>query len=322
MFSRPVIIFDNALGDFVLAAPTIRAISAFFGGRAELVCNSGVAKLFFGQEPLMINLLDDFYIDRSERRINGSRIAEQLMSSDLIIDLCHFPQREGAEEYLSLISDNGSRFTVGYGDFYDLSLLTEYKQGMHVFDLQFCAAKFLDRKFDIGDFSAPFKFQVAIYDQINALKSLFDKAGIFVTVQTRTKNEKTWEASNFASLINILLEEFPALVFVILGDDGPRLDIDESLGERVVYFGSNGNLFEASCAWVECSDYFIGLDSVFLHVADLCRVPSVAIFGPTSFRFWGCRFTRHEHVITPTRQINDISVAQVKDAFVNLLMSC
>lgn len=46
MFIRPVIIFDNALGDFVLAAPTIRAISAFFGGRAELVCNSGVAKLF------------------------------------------------------------------------------------------------------------------------------------------------------------------------------------------------------------------------------------------------------------------------------------
>lgn len=320
MFSHPVIIFDNALGDFVLAAPTIRAISKFFGGRAELVCHSGVAKLFFRHEPLMINVLDDFYVDRSERQINSSRIAEQIKSSDLIINLCHFPQNEGTEKSFSLISDSGSRFSVGYGDLYDVNLLTEYRQGMNVFDLQFCAAKFLDRNFDISDFSASFKFQAAIYDQISALKSLFDEASIFVTVQTRTKNEKTWETSKFALLINILLKEFPALVFVILGNDSPRLDIDESFSERIVYFGNDGNMFEASCAWVECSDYFIGLDSVFLHIADLCRIPSVAIFGPTSFRFWGCRFARHEHVITPTRQMNDISVAQVKDAFVKLLM--
>jgi len=188
--------------------------------------------------------------------------------------------------------------------------------------LQFYAAKFLDWKFDISDFSNSFRFQADIYDQISALKSLFDEASIFVTVQTRTKNEKTWTASKFASLINILLKEFPPLVFVILGNDSPNLNIDKSLSDRVVYFGNDGNLFEASCAWVECSDYFIGLDSVFLHIADLCRIPSIAIFGPTSFRFWGCRFSRHEHVITPTRQMNDISVAQVKDAFVKLLVLC
>ena len=44
---------------------------------------------------------------------------------------------------------------------------------------------------------------------------------------------------------------------------------------------------QASCCLVAESDFFIGIDSCMLHVADMARVPGVGLFGPTSAKEFG-----------------------------------
>jgi ADP-heptose:LPS heptosyltransferase len=43
----------------------------------------------------------------------------------------------------------------------------------------------------------------------------------------------------------------------------------------------------SSCCLVAESDFFIGIDSCMLHVADLARVPGVGLFGPTNVKEFG-----------------------------------
>jgi ADP-heptose:LPS heptosyltransferase len=44
---------------------------------------------------------------------------------------------------------------------------------------------------------------------------------------------------------------------------------------------------------VRSADAFLGVDSCMLHAADLFRVPSVGLFGPTRPSEFGLRFARH-----------------------------
>jgi ADP-heptose:LPS heptosyltransferase len=48
-------------------------------------------------------------------------------------------------------------------------------------------------------------------------------------------------------------------------------------------------------AFLEMADLFIGVDSCMLHAADLCRIPGVGLFGPTSHATYGFRFSKHIH---------------------------
>jgi len=43
----------------------------------------------------------------------------------------------------------------------------------------------------------------------------------------------------------------------------------------------------SSCCLVAESDFFIGIDSCMLHVADMARVPGVGLFGPTNAKEFG-----------------------------------
>jgi ADP-heptose:LPS heptosyltransferase len=48
---------------------------------------------------------------------------------------------------------------------------------------------------------------------------------------------------------------------------------------------------ELAMRLVGYSDLFLGIDSCFLHAADLYRIAGVALFGPTRPSLWGFRFS-------------------------------
>jgi ADP-heptose:LPS heptosyltransferase len=73
------------------------------------------------------------------------------------------------------------------------------------------------------------------------------------------------------------------------------------------------------CLVAEC-DLFIGVDSCFLHVADLFGVPGVGLFGPTSPQCWGFRFAEARHV-TGGGSLDDISVEAAFMALEELMLS-
>ena len=65
-------------------------------------------------------------------------------------------------------------------------------------------------------------------------------------------------------------------------------------GDRVI--PSCGLSLDFALALIAEADLFVGIDSSFLHAADLFRVPGVGMFGPTAPSEWGFRFARHRHV--------------------------
>jgi ADP-heptose:LPS heptosyltransferase len=70
-------------------------------------------------------------------------------------------------------------------------------------------------------------------------------------------------------------------------------------------------------ALTQRGDFFIGVDSCYLHAADQCRVPRVGLFGPTSSFEFGFRFAPHRHVSGGSR-MDSITVQDVISAVQSL----
>ena len=58
----------------------------------------------------------------------------------------------------------------------------------------------------------------------------------------------------------------------------------------------------------------MGIDSSMLHVADLCGVPGVGLFGPSNAEHWGFRLARHRHVCGRDARMDTIAPEEVIQA--------
>jgi ADP-heptose:LPS heptosyltransferase len=66
------------------------------------------------------------------------------------------------------------------------------------------------------------------------------------------------------------------------------------------------------------ADLFLGVDSLFLHAADLFRVPSVGLFGPTACEEWGFRVTPTWRHISGHGSMDTIQREAVLDALLSI----
>jgi ADP-heptose:LPS heptosyltransferase len=67
---------------------------------------------------------------------------------------------------------------------------------------------------------------------------------------------------------------------------------------------------------VAAADLFLGIDSCMLHVADLCKVPGVALFGPTRAEQFGYCIAPRSRVrnLQANAATEEISIDQVGEA--------
>jgi ADP-heptose:LPS heptosyltransferase len=96
---------------------------------------------------------------------------------------------------------------------------------------------------------------------------------------------KTWSPGRFAWVIKRFLAERPEYM-VIVSSLVPA-DFDGHEG-RVIQTDTH---LEFALALMRHADLFLGIDSCFLHAADMFRIPGVALFGPTKPRQWGFRLS-------------------------------
>src|SRR5262249_8063729 len=91
----------------------------------------------------------------------------------------------------------------------------------------------------------------------------------------------------------------------------------EAISTRVVVIDDIP--LELAMYLVSNADCFIGVDSCMLHVADLAKIPSIGIFGPTRICEFGIRFSEQRfHIsislLSEETIIESILVA-IKDLF-------
>lgn len=119
----------------------------------------------------------------------------------------------------------------------------------------------------------------------DSITSKFDglTAGRSVTLVPSANWEmKRWPVEHWRSLIELL----PEYNFVVLG--GPTdhfcADIAAAAPQRVVNMAGKSSIMESSYI-VAKSSIVVSGDTGFLHSADLFKVPTLALMGPTAFGF-------------------------------------
>ena len=129
-----------------------------------------------------------------------------------------------------------------------------------------------------------------------------------------TGPERQWPRERFAWVVARFLAERPDYR-VIVSSLAP-IDLGAN-GGRVVRIDDH---LELTLALMRYVDLFLGVDSCFLHAADLFRTPGVALFGPTKPRHWGFRLSPNtRHIAADSMQ--DIQPGPVLDSLLEVAVA-
>ena len=202
---------------------------------------------------------------------------------------CSTPIRgESSNELLPRL---GCHDSIGFDEAFARPVAIDYS--IHSSDLAFKLPQVLVPELNIEDYAAPVERSVASDLFAESLFERLPEGSRVIAVHTDTKTEKMWTLPAWRELLATLLEEDPNLYVMNVGLQ--QIELTQPwLEERV--FSLDGLSMASTMAVVAKADLFIGIDSCFLHAADLCRVPGVGLFGPTDSHEFGFRFGPHRHV--------------------------
>lgn len=309
VYKNPLVFFENGIGDYFINLPAIRALNHLFDGNLTLltgnlniraVKNEGLKKV----EP--ISTEPGIY----GRTYNIEDLRQAMACHDLYINLNPWYCRDKHEAYLQFLAE-GSFTSAGYFSFYDHP--TRFSNNKNAFDIAFDIPRAFDTTLDIERFAYPPVFDEQANELTRKIRTLFPEECLLLGVQDETGKEKMLPAELFEQTIDRLLDEYPYLAVLILGcNTSIRWQTLRNSG-RVLFFEQQVPLI-TSCALMQAVDLFLGIDSVFLHLADLVRKPAVGLFGPSSEIEWGLRFTEGKIIRPQSGKMEDIQVDDIIQA--------
>jgi uncharacterized protein len=301
--TRPVVLFANALGDHLLALPTMRALNHILAPNLRYLGLPDSAPTFFRDIRFAdVLTLKGTYVDKERRDFDVEAAASDIGECDLVVS----PLSYSSDSIRSLLDRLRPARSIGF-----LPYFSEYVQParkMHEFDLAFQIPLHLEPRLCIDTFasppSAPF---------LRAVGRAKGKHKLLV-IHSDTKPEKTWPWDRFARVLNRFFTVRRNFVGILIGM--PNAATDPSLVSPNVV-PCLGKSLADTLGLIRHADLFIGIDSCFLHAADLFRVPGIGLFGPTSPKEFGWRFTRNLHLKGRSR-MSDISYERVLSALLDL----
>jgi hypothetical protein len=285
LFERPAVFFVNRLGDQLMSLPAMRALGAIFPGGLQLLLGEDMRSFFyrglpFG-EPVVVR-----WDGHDQSGIDVTRTAGAAAPCDLLVCLSPDPL-----SFIGPLAERlGACWTIGYGEGLDHQLRSS--DGTHVFDRLFAIPQCLQPALRFDEFCGPPVFSPAA--EAAATRFLASAHGPWprvLFVHPETCPERTWARERLAWVLKRFLAERPHFMALVAslepidlgGHDGRVRWIDRHL--------------ELTLALMKHMDLFLGIDSCFLHAADLYRIPGVALFGPTAAREKGFRFSpRSRHL--------------------------
>ena len=284
---RTAIVLINGLGDQLIAWPTLRALRRTLPGEMELWVGLGMLR----------SLYRDLEMDRrcipgagpGLRELDPSIVPHGHPAADLFVSLSTWCN----DSVSALIRRLGARESVGLrGAFTET---TDPPGDVNMFDQLFSVARHFAPDLVIEDFAEPPQFSDAAEDAARRFVGDHLVPGermLFVHPETRER--KMWSREGFSAVLVEVLERHPDLRVFLTS----RRPYDLSLGRhqhRLVVMDDTP--FEMTLAVLRYADAFIGVDSCFMHGADLLRVPGVGLFGPTDPAEWGFRFEPRSRAI-------------------------
>jgi ADP-heptose:LPS heptosyltransferase len=212
------------------------------------------------------------------------------------------------DRLLSLVKPASS---IGFDKAFQVALPLDFSK--HSADLAFDLVRAVEPSMRIEDFASHPDLSPGALELAATVRRLLPQATL-LAIHADSKQEKVWPAGRFRNFLTRLLARVPHLFVLDLGLQNMRLD-KIVYGDRVIWCGQAP--LGPAMGLVKIANLFIGVDSCFLHAADLFRVPGVGLFGPTRPEEFGFRFGPHRHVVGKST-MEDILEETVMDAVESL----
>jgi hypothetical protein len=302
-----VFAYNGGIGDRLCNLPALRALARLFPSRLALVCGKGDWNLYYSDLKFRAVYELDLQYCNIGFTFDAETIGRDLIDCDLF--LCINPW------HTSSVSDLLANFpnleSVGFFPEFSHNLTCDYDG--HAMDMAFAIPRFLNSALKLSDFSNPPAISKTASTIAQVFKRRYSDWERVLFVHTETKTEKSWPSDRFEGVLNKFLQEFPevgALVVDVRGEGIRR----GRFPDRVLPVTLP---LDACFALLRDSELFLGIDSCHLHAADLFRVPGVGLFGPTTSRRWGFKFSNHRHLQSHGR-MDEIGLDEVYEALCNL----
>lgn len=286
-WTRPAVFLANLIGDQLVSLPAIRAICARCPSRVQLLLGEGLLSFFYQGLPIG-PITRVWYDDAEPPGVDVDRTAAAAGPCDLFLSLA---RRAGAT---ALARRMGAVRLVGILDGADDS--RRARAGEHAFDTLFSIAQQLDPALRFDDFNGPPILSSAARSAAARMVTGWRRPGErLLFVHPETKAAKMWRPEGYSRVLTRFLARHPECRVIVSSLEPSGIDLPAA---RVEY---SSHHLELTMAMMAHMDAFLGVDSCFLHAADMCRVPGVGLFGPTTPAQWGFRISpTFRHVAADT----------------------
>ena len=277
----------NGYGDQLIAWPTLRALRQVLPGEFELWLALGMqGALYRDVETATLGRVK--WVDKPNRVVDIAVMPGDRKPLDLFVSLSDW----GSPSVVDIGRRLGASRTVAIAGPFDE--LATVEPGCHMFDRLFSVARHFDPSLRLESFASAPRFSCAAEAAAARFVGEHLRPGErMLFVHPETKADKMWTREGFEFVLTHFLDRHPDMRLFLTSN----VEYPLSLGahqERLVWVDSH---FELAMEIARYANLFLGIDSCFLHAADLYRTPAVGLFGTTSPVDWGFRFSQRSRAI-------------------------
>lgn len=276
----PLAFFLNGYGDNYLNLPTLRALSQLFEGRLTLVCRQGPDLFCFDDLAVNRRIALDARFNGKDYQFDAVAAATDIGPCDLFLSLVPW----SSSSLNDLLEACGDIVSIGFFENYTRRLRLDYDKPSA--DLAFDLVRSLRPDYQLHDFLEPLCYPTERRQKAQEIFSLLESGTRTLAVHMDTRPHKNWDENRWVESLDAFLDKHADFVALLVGR--PECPVDTSrwrnAGRVIPCYGLS---LPSSCCVVAESDFFIGIDSCMLHVADMARVPGVGLFGPTKAKEFG-----------------------------------
>ena len=276
----PVAFFLNGYGDNFINLPALRALCRLFEGRLTLVCRQGPDLFCFDDLEVNRRITLDARLNGESYQFDAVAAAAEIGHCDLFLSLVPW----SSSSLNNLLEAWDGIVSIGFFENYTRRLRRDYDKPSA--DLAFDIVRSLRPDYQLHDFLEPLRYPTARRQEVREIFSMLEPGTRTLSVHMDTLAHKLWDESRWVESLDEFLDKHTNFVVLLVGRPARPIDTKRwRNADRVI--PCYGLPLASSCCLVAESDFFIGIDSCMLHVADMARVPGVGLFGPTNVKEFG-----------------------------------
>jgi Glycosyltransferase family 9 (heptosyltransferase) len=278
--AHPLAFFCNGYGDNFLNLPALRALCRLFEGRLTLVCRQGPDLFCFDDLAVNRRITLDARFNGNDYEFDAVAAAAEIGQCDLFLSLVPW----SSSSLSHLLEAWGAVVSIGFFENYTHRLCLDYDKPSA--DLAFDVVRSLRPDYQLHDFLEPLRYPTERRQGVHEILSMLEPGTRTLSVHMDTHAHKIWDETRWVESLDEFLDKHTNFVALLVGRPERPVDTERwrNAGRVIPCYGLS---LSSSCCLVAESDFFIGIDSCMLHVADIARVPGVGLFGPTNAKEFG-----------------------------------